>query len=53
MPMARVSTLVTDVDHKQSGVGGAGCNRPVEGDNTMTADSFCIASDCMILSKID
>ena len=47
-PMARVSTLIEGLDYNQTAVGGAACNRPAEGNNMMSDNALCIASDCML-----
>lgn len=44
-PHARVNTLVQDMDHASTAVGGAACNRSSE--TTMTDKPLCIASGCM------
>ena len=45
-PMARCSTLITDIHYKETGVGGAACNRahPRE----MYDEAKCFANGCMM-----
>jgi hypothetical protein len=50
-PMVRSATLITDVDHDETAIGGAACNRA---DPYRTYEpSHCIADICMMWRWFD